>query len=66
MHNLKGHTIVIYKACHYLQADHYNMLVIGLPNVGKSSLINAWRAAHLKKGDLTHTSYDQNWQNINV
>ncbi|NWW45818.1 MTG1 GTPase, partial [Pedionomus torquatus] len=31
----------------------YNILVIGVPNVGKSSLINSLRRLHLKKGKAT-------------
>ncbi|XP_050305497.1 mitochondrial GTPase 1 [Anthonomus grandis grandis] len=30
--------------------DNYNIMVIGVPNVGKSSLVNALRARHLNKG----------------
>ncbi|XP_030763416.1 mitochondrial GTPase 1 [Sitophilus oryzae] len=30
--------------------EDYNMMIIGVPNVGKSSLINALRAKHLGKG----------------
>ncbi|XP_071667693.1 mitochondrial ribosome-associated GTPase 1 isoform X5 [Patagioenas fasciata] len=34
----------------HLQSTEYNILVIGVPNVGKSSLINSLRRLHLKKG----------------
>lgn len=34
----------------HFKVDHYNMLVIGLPNVGKSTLINSWRQSQLGKG----------------
>ncbi|XP_071604958.1 mitochondrial ribosome-associated GTPase 1 isoform X1 [Heliangelus exortis] len=33
--------------------SEYNILVIGVPNVGKSSLINSLRRLHLKKGKAT-------------
>lgn len=33
-----------------LQSSEHNILVIGVPNVGKSSLINSLRRLHLKKG----------------
>ena len=33
----------------YLQAEDYNLLVIGVPNVGKSSLINLLRRKKLRK-----------------
>ncbi|ELT91632.1 hypothetical protein CAPTEDRAFT_136843 [Capitella teleta] len=38
---------------HRAEVDHYNMLVIGLPNVGKSTLINMWRKAQLGLGKAT-------------
>ncbi|XP_065699425.1 mitochondrial ribosome-associated GTPase 1 isoform X2 [Patagioenas fasciata] len=37
----------------HLQSTEYNILVIGVPNVGKSSLINSLRRLHLKKGKAT-------------
>ncbi|NXO60900.1 MTG1 GTPase, partial [Aramus guarauna] len=38
---------------HRAESDGYNILVIGVPNVGKSSLINSLRRLHLKKGKAT-------------
>lgn len=38
---------------HRSHTDNYNLLVIGVPNVGKSSFINALRRTHLKKGRAT-------------
>ncbi|NXS13612.1 MTG1 GTPase, partial [Neodrepanis coruscans] len=35
------------------QSSEYNILVIGVPNMGKSSLINSLRRLHLKKGKAT-------------
>ncbi|NWV18964.1 MTG1 GTPase, partial [Origma solitaria] len=35
------------------QSSEHNILVIGVPNVGKSSLINSLRRLHLKKGKAT-------------
>ncbi|XP_074010359.1 mitochondrial ribosome-associated GTPase 1 isoform X1 [Numenius arquata] len=35
---------------HRAESTEYNILVIGVPNVGKSSLINSLRRLHLKKG----------------
>ncbi|ESN99923.1 hypothetical protein HELRODRAFT_83547, partial [Helobdella robusta] len=35
---------------HRNETQDYNVLVIGIPNVGKSSLINSLRNVHLKKG----------------
>lgn len=35
---------------HREDAEDYNLMVIGIPNVGKSSFINALRRTHLKKG----------------
>ncbi|NXJ91950.1 MTG1 GTPase, partial [Corythaixoides concolor] len=35
------------------QSAEYSILVIGVPNVGKSSLINSLRRLHLKKGKAT-------------
>ncbi|XP_068272755.1 mitochondrial ribosome-associated GTPase 1 isoform X2 [Nyctibius grandis] len=38
---------------HRAESTDYNILVIGVPNVGKSSLINSLRRLHLKKGKAT-------------
>ncbi|KAF2985442.1 hypothetical protein EK904_005899, partial [Melospiza melodia maxima] len=35
------------------KSSEHNILVIGVPNVGKSSLINSLRRLHLKKGKAT-------------
>lgn len=34
--------------------EDYNIMIIGVPNVGKSSLVNALRIKHLKKGKASH------------
>ncbi|NXF66482.1 MTG1 GTPase, partial [Ciccaba nigrolineata] len=38
---------------HRAENTEYSILVIGVPNVGKSSLINSLRRLHLKKGKAT-------------
>ncbi|NWZ12930.1 MTG1 GTPase, partial [Agelaius phoeniceus] len=38
---------------HRTESSEHNILVIGVPNVGKSSLINSLRRLHLKKGKAT-------------
>ncbi|NWX46122.1 MTG1 GTPase, partial [Steatornis caripensis] len=38
---------------HRAESTDYTILVIGVPNVGKSSLINSLRRLHLKKGKAT-------------
>ncbi|XP_074642908.1 mitochondrial ribosome-associated GTPase 1-like [Tubulanus polymorphus] len=38
---------------HRQESQDYNLLVIGVPNVGKSSFINSMRRMHLKKGKAT-------------
>ncbi|NXU43035.1 MTG1 GTPase, partial [Drymodes brunneopygia] len=38
---------------HRVESTEHNILVIGVPNVGKSSLINSLRRLHLKKGKAT-------------
>ncbi|NXR69331.1 MTG1 GTPase, partial [Rhadina sibilatrix] len=38
---------------HRAESTEHNILVIGVPNVGKSSLINSLRRLHLKKGKAT-------------
>ncbi|NXG66836.1 MTG1 GTPase, partial [Hemiprocne comata] len=38
---------------HRAENSEYNILVIGVPNVGKSSLINSLRRLHLRKGKAT-------------
>ncbi|NXW65708.1 MTG1 GTPase, partial [Eurystomus gularis] len=38
---------------HRAESTEYSILVIGVPNVGKSSLINSLRKLHLKKGKAT-------------
>lgn len=37
---------------YFQQAEDYNVLVIGVPNVGKSSIINALRQTHMHRGNL--------------
>jgi len=37
-----------------LQVQDYNILIIGIPNVGKSSIINALRQTHLGKGTAVY------------
>lgn len=34
--------------------EDYNIMIIGVPNVGKSSLVNALRIRHLKRGKASH------------
>ncbi|NXJ87229.1 MTG1 GTPase, partial [Trogon melanurus] len=38
---------------HRAESNEYSIMVIGVPNVGKSSLINSLRRLHLKKGKAT-------------
>ncbi|XP_021237505.1 mitochondrial ribosome-associated GTPase 1 isoform X2 [Numida meleagris] len=38
---------------HRAESAEYSIMVIGVPNVGKSSLINSLRRLHLKKGKAT-------------
>uniref|UniRef100_A0A8C3C7X1 Mitochondrial GTPase 1 n=1 Tax=Cairina moschata TaxID=8855 RepID=A0A8C3C7X1_CAIMO len=38
---------------HRAENTEYNIMVIGVPNVGKSSLINSLRRLHLRKGKAT-------------
>ncbi|XP_010074753.1 PREDICTED: mitochondrial ribosome-associated GTPase 1, partial [Pterocles gutturalis] len=38
---------------HRAESTDYSILVIGVPNVGKSSLINSLRRLHLRKGKAT-------------
>uniref|UniRef100_A0A8V0ZIK8 Mitochondrial GTPase 1 n=1 Tax=Gallus gallus TaxID=9031 RepID=A0A8V0ZIK8_CHICK len=38
---------------HRAESTEYSIMVIGVPNVGKSSLINSLRRLHLKKGKAT-------------
>jgi len=38
---------------HRNDAEDYQMMVIGIPNVGKSSIINVLRTLYLKKGNAT-------------
>ncbi|KAB7495003.1 Mitochondrial GTPase 1 [Armadillidium nasatum] len=38
---------------HRSELSEYGIMVIGIPNVGKSSLINALRVAYLRKGHAT-------------
>ncbi|NWT91817.1 MTG1 GTPase, partial [Urocynchramus pylzowi] len=38
---------------HRAESSEHNILVIGVPNAGKSSLINSLRRLHLKKGQAT-------------
>ncbi|NWU71458.1 MTG1 GTPase, partial [Pterocles burchelli] len=38
---------------HRAESTEYSILVIGVPNVGKSSLINSLRRLHLRKGKAT-------------
>ncbi|XP_033921424.1 mitochondrial ribosome-associated GTPase 1 [Melopsittacus undulatus] len=43
---------------HRAESTEYSILVIGVPNVGKSSLINSLRRLHLKKGKATPVGGD--------
>ncbi|XP_061204069.1 mitochondrial ribosome-associated GTPase 1 isoform X1 [Neopsephotus bourkii] len=43
---------------HRAESTEYSIMVIGVPNVGKSSLINSLRRLHLKKGKATPVGGD--------
>ncbi|KAJ8977962.1 hypothetical protein NQ317_008154 [Molorchus minor] len=47
---------LINKSDRYNRANEadYNIMIIGVPNVGKSSLVNALRVKHLGKGNASH------------
>eukprot|EP00123_Amoebidium_parasiticum_P020157 comp43423_c0_seq1/m.47478 comp43423_c0_seq1/g.47478 ORF comp43423_c0_seq1/g.47478 comp43423_c0_seq1/m.47478 type:complete len:302 (-) comp43423_c0_seq1:57-962(-) len=38
-----------------MEKEEYSVMIVGMPNVGKSSLINAWRRMHLKIGTGART-----------
>ncbi|XP_054546227.1 mitochondrial ribosome-associated GTPase 1 [Talpa occidentalis] len=48
-------TELVASSCRYHRAEHLEhcIMVIGVPNVGKSSLINSLRRQHLRKGKAT-------------
>ncbi|KAF6317496.1 hypothetical protein mRhiFer1_008541 [Rhinolophus ferrumequinum] len=48
-------TDLVGSSCRYHRGEHVELclMVIGVPNVGKSSLINALRRQHLRKGKAT-------------
>ncbi|XP_020929619.1 mitochondrial ribosome-associated GTPase 1 isoform X4 [Sus scrofa] len=50
--NIKQVTELVGSSCRYHRGEsvEYCIMVIGVPNVGKSSLINALRRQHLRKG----------------
>ncbi|KAF6317494.1 hypothetical protein mRhiFer1_008541 [Rhinolophus ferrumequinum] len=49
-------TDLVGSSCRYHRGEHVELclMVIGVPNVGKSSLINALRRQHLRKGTASH------------
>ncbi|XP_061857850.1 mitochondrial ribosome-associated GTPase 1 isoform X2 [Colius striatus] len=53
----QGCSHVVFTDCQHdgnvKKSNEYSILVIGVPNVGKSSLINSLRRLHLKKGKAT-------------
>ncbi|XP_020929620.1 mitochondrial ribosome-associated GTPase 1 isoform X7 [Sus scrofa] len=53
--NIKQVTELVGSSCRYHRGEsvEYCIMVIGVPNVGKSSLINALRRQHLRKGKAT-------------
>jgi ribosome biogenesis GTPase A len=50
---------------HRTGTQEYHAMIIGVPNVGKSSLINMLRSKHLRKGEGGLYTYKElNWRRL--